>query len=68
MDLQDLVRRAIEFDTPPRLPFWQHVARKLGTTPPMEPGKETLPDNEEATQNRWISRPRRKGYDLPQLL
>jgi hypothetical protein len=26
MDRREIVRRAIEFDNPPRLPFWQHSA------------------------------------------
>ena len=26
MHSREIVRRAIEFDSPPRLPFWQHVA------------------------------------------
>ena len=33
MDRHELVRRAIEFDRPPRLPFWQHWNHKLAGFP-----------------------------------
>jgi uroporphyrinogen decarboxylase len=33
MDSREIVRRAIEFDHPPRLPFWQHWNRKLPGVP-----------------------------------
>jgi len=29
MDSREIVRRAIEFETPPRLPFWQHWNHKM---------------------------------------
>ena len=29
MDSREIVRRAIEFDGPPRLPFWQHWSHKM---------------------------------------
>jgi uroporphyrinogen decarboxylase len=29
MEAREIVRRAIEFDTPPRLPFWQHWNHKM---------------------------------------
>ena len=33
MDSREIVRRAIEFDNPPRLPFWQHWNHKLPGIP-----------------------------------
>lgn len=33
MDSHEIVRRAIEFDNPPRLPFWQHWNHKLPDIP-----------------------------------
>jgi hypothetical protein len=33
MDRRELVRRAIEFRQPPRLPFWQHWNHKLPEYP-----------------------------------
>jgi hypothetical protein len=33
MDSREIVRRAIEFDSPPRLPFWQHWNHKMPEFP-----------------------------------
>jgi len=33
MESQEIVRRAIEFDRPPRLPFWQHWNHKMAGFP-----------------------------------
>lgn len=33
MERSEIVRRAIEFDTPPRLPFWQHWNHKMPEFP-----------------------------------
>ncbi len=33
MDSREIVRRAIEFDSPPRLPFWQHWSHKMPEFP-----------------------------------
>jgi uroporphyrinogen decarboxylase len=33
MDRREIVRRAVEFDTPPRIPFWQHWNHKLPEFP-----------------------------------
>jgi hypothetical protein len=33
MESQEIVRRAIEFDCPPRLPFWQHWNHKMAGFP-----------------------------------
>jgi uroporphyrinogen decarboxylase len=33
MDSREIVRRAIEFERPPRLPFWQHWNRKMPGVP-----------------------------------
>ncbi len=33
MQPREIVRRAIEFQNPPRLPFWQHWRRQLAGVP-----------------------------------
>ncbi|MCC6126485.1 MAG: hypothetical protein IT426_16115 [Pirellulales bacterium] len=33
MEIREIVRRAVEFDDPPRLPFWQHWNHKLPWVP-----------------------------------
>ncbi|NQU23701.1 MAG: Gfo/Idh/MocA family oxidoreductase [Candidatus Nealsonbacteria bacterium] len=50
------------------LAFLATIARELGRRVRWDPEKEIFPGDEEATQNRWVSRPRREGYELPQLL
>ena len=42
-----------------------NIARELGRKLRWDPEKELFPDDEEA--NRKLDRPRRKGYELPDL-
>jgi hypothetical protein len=43
------------------------TARELGRNLKWDPEREQVVDDPQANANRWLTRPKRKGYELPQV-